>query len=187
MKTPTTEHVKDNNGRTWHRVLASTGDYVFLWHYHPHGGTTYHTLEDLDQAFGPLSPTLGEDCDCCRTCAPDTPENRQKENNTTPEDPRRRIKSLEDLTPGRWYVMAGMKFRADDELNGLDADGYCLLTRLDLHAYLHQEAEIYELAEPTHLYMSTACMHDIHDKCRLTCKYCGVPCTCNCHAHKETP
>lgn len=36
-----------------------------------------------------------------------------------------------------------------------------------------------------HVYLSTACYHSLHDKCRLTCKYCPgqTPsyCVCTCH------
>jgi hypothetical protein len=30
-------------------------------------------------------------------------------------------------------------------------------------------------------YTSTACHHDLHDRCRHTCKYCAKPCRCTCH------
>lgn len=29
-----------------------------------------------------------------------------------------------------------------------------------------------------HIYVSTACLHGLHDKCRLICKYCNSPCEC---------
>jgi len=32
-----------------------------------------------------------------------------------------------------------------------------------------------------HLYLSTACHHDQHDRCRKTCKFCNTPCLCRCH------
>lgn len=34
-------------------------------------------------------------------------------------------------------------------------------------------------AEP-HDYLSTACLHDRHDECRRTCKFCEVACKCRC-------
>jgi hypothetical protein len=34
-------------------------------------------------------------------------------------------------------------------------------------------------------YTSTYCIHELHDACRLTCKTCGAPCRCDCHARKE--
>lgn len=34
-------------------------------------------------------------------------------------------------------------------------------------------------------YRSTACQHKLHDKCRLTCKYCEARCLCKCH--EENP
>lgn len=33
----------------------------------------------------------------------------------------------------------------------------------------------------SHRYLSTACIHNKHDVCRETCKYCGNHCVCNCH------
>lgn len=38
-------------------------------------------------------------------------------------------------------------------------------------------------AEYTRLghYVSTYCIHDDHEHCRLTCKTCGVNCRCSCH------
>lgn len=33
----------------------------------------------------------------------------------------------------------------------------------------------------THDYRSTACGHLTHTECRLTCKFCGAPCQCDCH------
>lgn len=32
-----------------------------------------------------------------------------------------------------------------------------------------------------HGYFSTACEHDLHDRCRLKCKFCDAPCFCSCH------
>ncbi len=32
----------------------------------------------------------------------------------------------------------------------------------------------------THSYTSTACFHGLHDRCRRTCKFCGVGCNCSC-------
>lgn len=30
-------------------------------------------------------------------------------------------------------------------------------------------------------YFSTYCLHDRHDECRVTCKFCPAPCRCSCH------
>lgn len=38
-----------------------------------------------------------------------------------------------------------------------------------------------------HFYLSTACFHDLHDRCRVTCKFCAAPCSCDCHSPKENP
>ena len=32
-----------------------------------------------------------------------------------------------------------------------------------------------------HEYVSTACQHDLHDRCRKVCKFCPAPCGCTCH------
>lgn len=32
-----------------------------------------------------------------------------------------------------------------------------------------------------HHYTSTACVHQLHDQCRRTCKFCGHYCQCWCH------
>jgi hypothetical protein len=32
-----------------------------------------------------------------------------------------------------------------------------------------------------HPYTSTACQHAVHDRCRLSCKFCFSPCMCECH------
>lgn len=36
-----------------------------------------------------------------------------------------------------------------------------------------------------HQYTSTACMHELHDRCRKNCKYCGNGCLCECHRAAE--
>jgi len=36
-------------------------------------------------------------------------------------------------------------------------------------------------------YTSTACLHDRHDECRQTCKFCSAACRCACHGAKEVP
>lgn len=38
-----------------------------------------------------------------------------------------------------------------------------------------------------HGYLSTACEHELHDRCRLTCKFCSTACYCSCHGHPITP
>lgn len=38
-------------------------------------------------------------------------------------------------------------------------------------------------AEPSHIehdYLSTACLHGLHDRCRLRCKFCYTECECTC-------
>lgn len=35
--------------------------------------------------------------------------------------------------------------------------------------------------DATHVYVSTACLHGLHDRCRLQCKFCPSTCHCDCH------
>ena len=37
-----------------------------------------------------------------------------------------------------------------------------------------------------HDYVSTACHHGLHDRCRGQCKFCGVKCGCSCHRQPES-
>jgi hypothetical protein len=39
---------------------------------------------------------------------------------------------------------------------------------------------------PPHTYLSTACLHEAHEQCRQTCKFCSAKCVCGCHTI-ETP
>ena len=36
-----------------------------------------------------------------------------------------------------------------------------------------------------HVYISTACLHEEHGRCRRTCKFCAALCQCECHAMGE--
>lgn len=38
--------------------------------------------------------------------------------------------------------------------------------------------------EDTHAYLSTACLHGLHGRCRRTCKFCEQPCLCLCHRRR---
>jgi hypothetical protein len=33
-----------------------------------------------------------------------------------------------------------------------------------------------------HRYLSPACVHDIHARCRRRCKFCESLCVCSCHS-----
>lgn len=33
-----------------------------------------------------------------------------------------------------------------------------------------------------HLYLSTACWHGLHGRCRRQCKFCDIGCLCGCHS-----
>ena len=35
--------------------------------------------------------------------------------------------------------------------------------------------------DPGHRYLSTYCLHGVHERCRLFCKICEAPCRCGCH------
>lgn len=38
-----------------------------------------------------------------------------------------------------------------------------------------------------HVYTSTSCYHHQHQRCRLTCKFCGASCRCSCHPSRTLP
>lgn len=37
------------------------------------------------------------------------------------------------------------------------------------------------VTDSTHVYRSTACGHQHHDRCRRVCKWCSAGCVCTCH------
>lgn len=37
----------------------------------------------------------------------------------------------------------------------------------------------------THSYISTACLHQLHRKCRVKCKWCEARCICDCHEYNK--
>ena len=37
------------------------------------------------------------------------------------------------------------------------------------------------MTEIQHIYKSTACLHLLHDQCRIQCKFCEAKCICECH------
>jgi hypothetical protein len=43
-----------------------------------------------------------------------------------------------------------------------------------------------EFQRGMHQYVSTACQHELHDRCRKTCKFCAVACGCSCHAGEDS-
>ena len=43
---------------------------------------------------------------------------------------------------------------------------------------------MYTLARKLH-YLSTYCLHGLHDQCRITCKHCPEMCWCLICDHKE--
>jgi hypothetical protein len=36
-----------------------------------------------------------------------------------------------------------------------------------------------------HVYLSTACLHEVHTECRRTCKFCDSQCVCDCHSEAD--
>lgn len=46
-------------------------------------------------------------------------------------------------------------------------------------------AEPHPPPEFIHDYLSTACLHKLHGRCRETCKFCGTPCRCAHHGPGE--
>jgi hypothetical protein len=38
-----------------------------------------------------------------------------------------------------------------------------------------------------HDYLSTACFHGLHGRCRRNCKFCDAPCNCACHVSMAQP
>lgn len=41
--------------------------------------------------------------------------------------------------------------------------------------------------DASHNYLSTACLHGLHDRCRENCKFCAAPCRCECHSVQPAP
>jgi hypothetical protein len=52
---------------------------------------------------------------------------------------------------------------------------------------LAPEPLVYKDADAPHDYLSTACLHGLHDRCRKQCKFCSVACKCACHATTAAP
>lgn len=44
---------------------------------------------------------------------------------------------------------------------------------------------MFDAATGEHIYLSTACLHDQHERCPLVCQWCGDDCLCLCHRSKE--
>lgn len=64
--------------------------------------------------------------------------------------------------------------------SGGDGDnGEHLMYLLDVAFARRDAAEAQQ--HPCHDYLSTACKHALHDKCRVNCKYCEAVCRCGCH------
>lgn len=71
----------------------------------------------------------------------------------------------------------------------MEAEFHELVDPEDVKPPLAQwEKHVMEYGAPpeAHWYLSTACHHLRHDKCRMTCKFCPEPCSCMCHQAPET-
>src|SRR5438105_1997448 len=56
----------------------------------------------------------------------------------------------------------------------------------DLVVWLLEQLEKRESTN-THDYLSTACYHGLHERCRKTCKFCDTSCRCLCHQKEVMP
>lgn len=45
---------------------------------------------------------------------------------------------------------------------------------------------MYDAATGEHIYLSTGCLHDRHDRCRPQCEHCPQTCLCRCHYRRDT-
>lgn len=52
------------------------------------------------------------------------------------------------------------------------------------NAWLAQEQEGDDTMPDVHEYVSTACQHQLHERCRDVCKFCGANCRCVCHGDR---
>lgn len=50
---------------------------------------------------------------------------------------------------------------------------------------VHDRSSHQALLEDEHHYISTACRHNLHDRCRKRCKFCGEPCLCKHHQEEQ--
>ena len=52
--------------------------------------------------------------------------------------------------------------------------------------YARQSPASHAADSAPHDYLSTACFHGLHERCRQQCKFCDVKCNCLCHTHFES-
>lgn len=69
---------------------------------------------------------------------------------------------------------------AAEQVSGLDAVK-------DMATWPEEIRAEHGLAPLKHDYISTACFHALHERCRKTCKFCSTDCRCTCHATNSTP
>jgi hypothetical protein len=65
------------------------------------------------------------------------------------------------------------------------SDANCLPTKVNTpQSDASNAAPVATQANP-HDYLSTACFHGPHERCRLNCKFCGVDCRCTCRVKAQ--
>lgn len=50
-----------------------------------------------------------------------------------------------------------------------------------------QEEDIQRMRGKRHVYLSTACYHELHDQCHSVCTFCRARCSCTCHPVQRRP
>lgn len=74
---------------------------------------------------------------------------------------------------------------------GTDADLSGMITKVvrDRHLGLTDDSPLNAEEVYAHLghYVSSYCIHEDHENCRLTCKTCKDPCRCHCHGGTHDP
>lgn len=73
------------------------------------------------------------------------------------------------------------------ECNGEDCLKCYLLRMIDsaLAPLLEDSKGPTQAGANPHDYLSTACFHGLHKRCRRHCKFCGVDCRCTCHVKAQ--
>ena len=63
--------------------------------------------------------------------------------------------------------------------------GQALTMRMLSKDHESQIKQLLARIESIHVYTSTACQHEFHGECRITCKFCDTPCICPCHESRS--
>lgn len=98
------------------------------------------------------------------------------------------VADLDDLTRADLPTDARAVADTLDEwlvrMHGIHSGGHFVGAFLD---FLGERGyEVRPAPDPTaHDYLSTACHHGLHDRCRKVCKFCPTACRCVCHLIAE--